>query len=237
MQYRLRPDMGFFPHVDLAELRAANLTPTTIQSLRSSGCAITPTTPASTRGPSWPAVRRPAAPWRGTSRGCRAAGCARNPPASRLSVAGAPFEVTADAGEPLAAASSGDRPVIAFHGTADGIVGFELADGPCAAPGPPRSGGAVTWSPTRGRPPRHRPPVHRGGRVDPARLSRSAATRKPATGAARAAPAAARTGTGAPRPYLWSPNRPIPVDRPRSRRPMVATPWCRRPRPTPTRSV
>jgi hypothetical protein len=95
----------------------------------------------------------------------------------------------------------------------------------------------VTWSPTRGRPPRHRPPVHRGGRVDPARLSRSAATRKPATGAARAAPAAARTGTGAPRPYLWSPNRPIAVDRPRSRRPLVATPWCRRPRPTPTRSV
>ena len=44
MQYRLRPDMGFFPHVDLAELQAANLTPTTIQSLRSSGCAITPTT-------------------------------------------------------------------------------------------------------------------------------------------------------------------------------------------------
>jgi len=29
--------MGFFPHVDLAELQAANLTPTTIQSLRSSG--------------------------------------------------------------------------------------------------------------------------------------------------------------------------------------------------------
>lgn len=147
MQYRLRPDMGFFPHVDLAELQAANLTPTTIQSLRSSGCAITPTTSASTRGPSWPAVRRPAAPWRGTSRGCRAAGCARNPPASRLSVAGAPFEVTADAGEPLAAASSGDRPVIAFHGTADGIVGFELADGPCAAPGPPRS--RTGWSSRR----------------------------------------------------------------------------------------
>lgn len=48
-----------------------------------------------------------------------------------VSVAGAPYETSVITGEPLAAPSPGEAPVLAYHGTADEIIAYEFAAGPC----------------------------------------------------------------------------------------------------------
>lgn len=48
-----------------------------------------------------------------------------------VSVAGAPYETSTITGEPLAAPTPGDAPVLAYHGTADEIIAYEFAAGPC----------------------------------------------------------------------------------------------------------
>ena len=133
IQYRLRPDMGFFPDVDLAELEAANLDAYDdsvaavewlrdhAEDLRIDPRAIVANGPSAGGAMAWNLAWMQGSRLRPEPSGIAAA----------VSVAGAPFEATADTGEPLAAASSGDRPVIVFHGTADRIVGFELAEAPC----------------------------------------------------------------------------------------------------------
>jgi acetyl esterase/lipase len=134
MQYRLRPDMGFFPNVDLAELEAANLDAYDdsvaavawladhAQDLRIDPQAIVANGPSAGGAMAWNLAWMQGSALRPEPSGVAAA----------VSISGAPFETTADTGEPLAAASPGDRPVIAFHGTADPVVGFELAEGPCS---------------------------------------------------------------------------------------------------------
>jgi acetyl esterase/lipase len=52
--------------------------------------------------------------------------------AAAISLAGAPFETSQITGEPLAAASPGDAPVLAIHGTDDDVVPFDLAAEPCS---------------------------------------------------------------------------------------------------------
>jgi acetyl esterase/lipase len=133
MQYRLRPDMGLFPDVDLEELEAANLDAYDdsvagvdwlrdhADELRIDPRAIVANGPSAGGSMAWNLAWMQGSAQRPEPSGVAAA----------VSVSGAPFEVTAATGEPLAAASAGDRPLIAFHGTADDIVGFELAEGPC----------------------------------------------------------------------------------------------------------
>jgi acetyl esterase/lipase len=133
MQYRLRPDMGFFPNVDLAELEAANLDAYDdsvaavawlgdhAQDLRIDPQAIVANGPSAGGAMAWNLAWMQGSALRPEPSGVAAA----------VSVSGAPFETTVETGEPLAAASPGDRPVIAFHGTADPVVGFELAEAPC----------------------------------------------------------------------------------------------------------
>jgi acetyl esterase/lipase len=134
IQYRLRPDMGFFPNVDLAELEAANLDAYDdsvaavawlgdhAQDLRIDPQAIVANGPSAGGAMAWNLAWMQGSALRPEPSGIAAA----------VSVSGAPFETTTETAEPLAAASPGDRPVIAFHGTADPVVGFELAEGPCS---------------------------------------------------------------------------------------------------------
>jgi acetyl esterase/lipase len=133
MQYRLRPDMGFFPNVDLAELEAANLDAYDdsvaavawlrdhAQDLGIDPQAIVANGPSAGGAMAWNLAWMQGSALRPDPSGVAAA----------VSVSGAPFEVTVGTGEPLAAASPGDGPVIAFHGTADPVVGFTLAEAPC----------------------------------------------------------------------------------------------------------
>ena len=133
IQYRLRPDMGFFPNVDLTELEAANLDAYDdsvaavewlrdhADELRIDPRAIVANGPSAGGSMAWNLAWMQGSALRPEPSGVAAA----------VSVSGAPFETTVGTGEPLAADSPGDRPVIAFHGTADGIVAFELAAGPC----------------------------------------------------------------------------------------------------------
>jgi acetyl esterase/lipase len=133
IQYRLRPDMGFFPNVDLTELEAANLDAYDdsvaavewlrdhADELRIDPRAIVANGPSAGGSMAWNLAWMQGSALRPEPSGVAAA----------VSVSGAPFETAVGTGEPLAAASPGDRPVIAFHGTADGIVAFELAAGPC----------------------------------------------------------------------------------------------------------
>jgi acetyl esterase/lipase len=134
MQYRLRPEMGFYPNVELAEMEAANLdayddSVAAVQwlvdhadDLRLDPEAIVANGPSAGGAMAWNLAWMQGSRLRPEPSGVAAA----------VSVAGAPFEATADTGEPLAAASPGDRPVIAFHGTADVTVAFDLAEAPCS---------------------------------------------------------------------------------------------------------
>jgi predicted esterase len=133
MQYRLRPDMGFFPNVDLAEIEAAGLDAYDdsvaavawlrdhADDLRIDTRAIVANGPSAGGSMAWNLAWMPGSRTRPDPNGVAAA----------VSVAGAPFETTTATGEPLAAASPGDRPVIAFHGTEDTTVAFDLAAEPC----------------------------------------------------------------------------------------------------------
>lgn len=133
MQYRLRPDMGFFPDVDLAELEAANLDAYDdsvaavawlvdhARDLRIDPRAIVANGPSAGGSMAWNLAWMQGSALRPEPSGVAAA----------VSISGAPFETTVETGEPLAAASPGDRPVIAFHGTADPVVAFDLAEAPC----------------------------------------------------------------------------------------------------------
>ena len=132
MQYRLRPEMGFFPDVDRAELEAAALdayddSVAAVAWLRDHAdeLRIDPRTVVA-NGPSAGGAMAWNLAW------MQGSGLRPEPSgvAAAVSVAGAPLEATVG-GAPLAAASPGDRPVIAFHGTADAVVGFDLAEGPC----------------------------------------------------------------------------------------------------------
>lgn len=134
MQYRLRPAMGFFPEVDLAELEAANLDAYDdsvaavawlgehADELRIDPRAIVANGPSAGGAMAWNLAWMQGSALRPDPSGV----------AGAVSVSGAPFELTAGTGEPLAAASPGDKPVIAFHGTADPVVGFALAEAPCS---------------------------------------------------------------------------------------------------------
>src|SRR5690606_33208366 len=115
MQYRLRPGMGLFPNVDLAELQAANLDAYDdsvaavawlvehAEDLRIDPQAIVANGPSAGGAMAWNLAWMQGSALRPDPSGVAAA----------VSVSGAPFEVTADTGEPLASASPGDRPVIA----------------------------------------------------------------------------------------------------------------------------
>jgi acetyl esterase/lipase len=135
MQYRLRPDMGFFPDVDPLELQLANIDAYDdsiaaigwlrdhADELRIDPRAIVANGPSAGGAMAWNLAWMQGSAPRPEPSGVAAA----------VSVSGAPFPSTVDTGEPLAAASPGDVPVIAFHGTADPVIGFELAAVPCAA--------------------------------------------------------------------------------------------------------
>jgi dienelactone hydrolase len=133
MQYRLRPDMGFFPDVDPADLdgaivdayddsvAAVDWLVANAEALRLDPRAIVANGPSAGGSMAWNLAWVPGSALRPEPSGIAAA----------VSVAGAPLGATA-AGAPFAAASPGDRPVIAFHGTEDAIVGLDLAEVPCA---------------------------------------------------------------------------------------------------------
>jgi acetyl esterase/lipase len=139
IQYRLRPDMGFFPNVDLSELEAANLDAYDdsvaavewlrdhADELRIDPRAIVANGPSAGGSMAWNLAWRQVRALRPEPSGVAAAG----------SVSGAPFETTVGTGEPLAAASPGDRPVIALHGTAmaSSPSGWRGACGRAAAAG------------------------------------------------------------------------------------------------------
>jgi acetyl esterase/lipase len=134
IQYRLRPDMGQFPDVDFAELEAANLDAHDdavgavawlrdhAAELRLDPEAIVPVGPSAGGSIAWNLAWLPGSSAR------------PGPPVvpAAVSVAGAAFESAFTTGEPLAAATAGDPPVLAIHGTEDSIVPFPLAEGPCS---------------------------------------------------------------------------------------------------------
>jgi len=132
-QYRLRPDMGLFPNVDMAELEAANL-----DAHDDISAALT-----------W--LRGHAGEYRidpdamvpyGFSAGGAIAwnlawmtGSSVRPDSVRVpaavSVAGAPFETSLITGDPVASPTPGDAPVLDYHGDADPVVAYSLAAEPC----------------------------------------------------------------------------------------------------------
>lgn len=134
VQYRLRPDMGLFPDVDLAELEAAGLDAYDdsaaavawlqdhAEELRIDPEAIVALGPSAGGAIAWSLAWMQGSTARPDPSGVPAA----------ISVSGAPFPVSVTTGEPLVAPSPGDVPVLAIHGTEDAIVGFDLAAEPCS---------------------------------------------------------------------------------------------------------
>jgi acetyl esterase/lipase len=134
IEYRLRPDTLTYPDPDLRELEAANLDAhddavaaiawlhDRAAELRIDPQAIVADGPSAGGFVAWNLAWMHGSTARPAPSGVAAA----------ISIAGAPFEVSETTGEPLAAASPGDPPVLAIHGTADDVVPFELAQGPCS---------------------------------------------------------------------------------------------------------
>jgi dienelactone hydrolase len=134
IEYRLRPDTLDYPDPDLEELERAVLDAhddalAAVEWLRDRAAdlridprAIVPNGPSAGGMVAWDLAWMP---------GSRARPGPTGVPAA-VSIAGAPFETSEITGEPLAAASPGDPPVLAIHGTVDDTVPFELAAGPCS---------------------------------------------------------------------------------------------------------
>lgn len=132
-QYRLRPEMPFAPHADMAEMEAAALDAhddisAALTWLRAQAGeyridpdAIVPFGFSAGGTIAWNLAWVPGSILRPDSVDVPAA----------VSVAGAPFETSVITGEPLAAPTAGDAPVLAYHGDADAIVSYEFAAGPC----------------------------------------------------------------------------------------------------------
>lgn len=133
VQYRLRPDMGYFPDVDQAELEAAGLdayddVAAAIGWLRDNAAehridpeAIVPFGFSAGGAIAWGLAWTPGSPVRPDAIEVPAA----------VSVAGAPFETSQITGEDFATPTPGDAPVLAYHGDADTVVAYELAAEPC----------------------------------------------------------------------------------------------------------
>ncbi|HEX5944937.1 MAG TPA: alpha/beta hydrolase [Acidimicrobiales bacterium] len=132
-QYRLRPEMPFAPNADMAEMEAAALDAhddisAALAWLRGHAGeyridpdAIVPFGFSAGGTIAWNLAWVPGSSLRPDSVDVPAA----------VSVAGAPFETSVITGEPLAAPTAGDAPVLAYHGDADAIVSYEFAAGPC----------------------------------------------------------------------------------------------------------
>ena len=133
VQYRLRPDMGFFPHVDPTVFENANLdayddVTAAIGWLRANAVAhrldpdaVVPFGFSAGGGIAWNLAWMP---------GSGARPGAIEVPAA-VSVAGGPFETSQITGEPLASPTPGDASLLAYHGDADAVVDYALAAEPC----------------------------------------------------------------------------------------------------------